>query len=69
MMTERTLQGGLTPRVLDLKQVAEELKAHPKTIRLMAQSGKIPGFRVGRLWRFSAQRIYEWIDNERDVAA
>jgi len=52
-----------TPRVLDLTQVAELLDAHPKTVRLMAQAGKIPAFRVGRLWRFSATRIYEWIDN------
>ena len=50
------------PRVLNLEQVAELLDAHPKTVRLMAQAGKIPAFRVGRLWRFSAVRIHEWID-------
>ncbi len=53
----------LTPRVMDLNQVADLLDAHPKTVRLMAQAGRIPGFRVGRLWRFSTTRIHEWIDN------
>jgi len=49
-------------KVLDLNEVAALLDAHPKTVRLMAQAGKIPAFRVGRLWRFSAQRIHEWIN-------
>lgn len=54
----------LTPRVMNLNQVADLLNAHPKTVRLMAQAGKkIPGFRVGRLWRFSAARLFEWIDS------
>jgi excisionase family DNA binding protein len=29
---------------------------------LMAQAGKIPARRVGKLWRFSADRLREWVD-------
>ena len=54
--------------VLDLNDVADLLHAHPKTIRLMAQAGRIPGFRVGRLWRFSASRIHAWIDGGYEQA-
>ena len=57
------------PRVLDLTQVAALLNAHAKTIRLMAHAGKIPGFRVGRLWRFFAARIFEWIEHETHTEA
>jgi excisionase family DNA binding protein len=57
------------PFVLNLEQVAKILDVHPKTVRLMAKSGKIPGFQVGSLWRFSAKRIHEWIDDPRPVAA
>jgi excisionase family DNA binding protein len=49
-------------RVLKLKQAAEVLQCHPKTLRLMAQAGKIPARRVGKLWRFSADRLREWIE-------
>jgi excisionase family DNA binding protein len=49
--------------VLDLNEVAEILRVHPKTVRLLAQSGRIPAFRMGRLWRFSRSKIIQWIDN------
>jgi excisionase family DNA binding protein len=51
-----------TGKVLKLTQAAEVLQCHPKTLRLMAQAGKIPARRVGRLWRFSADRLREWVD-------
>ena len=49
-------------KVLKLKQAAAVLQCHPKTLRLMAQAGKIPARRVGKLWRFSADRLREWIE-------
>lgn len=49
-------------KVLKLTQAAEVLQCHPKTLRLMAQAGKIPARRVGKLWRFSADRLREWIE-------
>jgi excisionase family DNA binding protein len=51
-----------TGKVLKLTQAAEVLQCHPKTLRLMAQAGKIPARRVGKLWRFSADRLREWVD-------
>jgi excisionase family DNA binding protein len=58
-----------SPLVLNLEQVAAILDVHPKTVRLMAVAGKIPAFRAGSLWRFSARRIHEWIDNPEIMAA
>ncbi|WP_158792271.1 helix-turn-helix domain-containing protein [Granulicella sp. L60] len=51
-----------TGKVLKLTQAAAVLQCHPKTLRLMAQAGKIPARRVGKLWRFSADRLREWVD-------
>ncbi len=48
--------------VLDLRQAADVLHCHPKTLRLMAQANKIPALRVGRLWRFSEKRLREWLE-------
>jgi excisionase family DNA binding protein len=53
---------GNRSEVLKLTQAAEVLQCHPKTLRLMAQAGKIPARRVGKMWRFSADRLREWID-------
>jgi len=48
--------------VLNLKAAAALLQCHPKTLRLMAQAKKVPARRVGKLWRFSALRLKEWIE-------
>ncbi|WP_035353772.1 helix-turn-helix domain-containing protein [Edaphobacter aggregans] len=50
------------PETLDLKQAAAVLHCHPKTLRLMAIADKVPGRRVGRLWRFSEKRLKEWLE-------
>ncbi len=37
---------------LTAEEAAKVLSIHPITIRRMAASGKIPAFRIGRVWRF-----------------
>jgi excisionase family DNA binding protein len=48
--------------VLNLKEAAAVLHCHPKTLRLMARAHKIPAVRVGKLWRFSKERIKDWLE-------
>jgi excisionase family DNA binding protein len=50
------------PDILDLRDVADLLRVHQKTVRLMAIDGKIPAFRAGRLWRFKKTKIVQWLD-------
>jgi excisionase family DNA binding protein len=38
--------------VWDCIQAAQFLRLHPKTVKRMAQAGKIPGCRLGRRWYF-----------------
>jgi excisionase family DNA binding protein len=48
--------------VLNLKEAAAVLHCHPKTLRLMARAHKIPAVRVGKLWRFSKERLRDWLE-------
>jgi excisionase family DNA binding protein len=59
--TKPNLLHVLEQEVLDLVAVAKLLKVHPKTVRQLAQAGKIPAFRLGKLWRFSRSGVHEWV--------
>lgn len=47
--------------LLDSVQAARLLRIHPKTVRAKARNGEIPAIRVGRVWRFRASSLDEWI--------
>ena len=48
--------------LLDVTEAAKLLRIHPKTLRSKARLGVIPGVQVGRLWRFRASALNEWLD-------
>jgi len=48
--------------LLDVTEAAKLLRIHPKTLRTKARRGVIPGVQVGRLWRFRASALNEWLD-------
>jgi excisionase family DNA binding protein len=47
--------------LLDVVEAAKLLRIHPKTLRMKARSGIIPGIRFGRLWRFRASALNRWL--------
>lgn len=53
------------------EQVAAFLKVHLKTVYKLAAEGKIPGRRVGRMWRFPRKEIEALVrkpkGNEDDI--
>ena len=52
-----------TARLGDVKTAALMLDLSAKTIRRMADAGKMPGvIRLGRLLRFDLDLIHRWID-------
>ena len=54
-----------TPRfepLLDTEEAAKLLRIHPKTLRRSARLGEIPATRIGRLWRFRASVLNEWLE-------
>jgi excisionase family DNA binding protein len=47
--------------LLDSEQAASLLRIHPKTLQKMARRGEIHGTHVGKLWRFRASDLNDWI--------
>ena len=60
-------QGNRLPKnikepLLDSRQAAAILKVHPRTLQRLVHRGQIRAVHVGKLWRFKASAIDEWID-------
>ena len=47
--------------ILTSEQAAAFLQIHPKTLQRMARQGRVPGYRVGDLWRFRASDLEAWL--------
>lgn len=45
------------PPLLSTEEVARRLGVDPVTVRRLAQRGELPAVRVGKQWRFDADRI------------
>jgi excisionase family DNA binding protein len=64
--------GGEPPDVLTVEQAAELLQLSAKTLKRLAQAGRVPGRRVGNQWRFSRRTLMDWLagpTSDRDPAA
>jgi excisionase family DNA binding protein len=48
--------------LLDVTEAARLLRIHPKTLRLKARSGEIPGIQIGRVWRFRVSALDRWVE-------
>lgn len=53
----------LDDEMLTIDDVARYLKLKPQTIYKWAQTGKIPGAKFGKEWRFRRSQIEAWIDS------
>jgi len=62
-MTDTNKLEPIPSDVLDVLDLATLLRIHPVTVRLKAASGEIPGRQIGNRWRFSRQRIMDWLAN------
>jgi len=60
---ERRARGsrGVMDEILEPKEVAKLLKVHQRTVVRWAEQGKLPGFKLGDLWRFRREAIEEHI--------
>jgi len=48
--------------LLDVTEAAKLLRIHPKTLRTKARHGEIPAKQIGKLWRFRASALNQWLD-------
>ena len=54
------------PRATDIPGIAELLKVSTDKVRSMAIAQEIPGFKVGRLWRFFPDAVIAKLAEPRD---
>ena len=47
--------------LLDSLEAARLLRIHPKTLKKMARRGEIRAAHIGKLWRFRASDLQEWL--------
>lgn len=50
--------------IITIKELADYLKIAEKTAYRFALEKKIPGFKVGKAWRFRVKEIEEWIEKQ-----
>lgn len=48
--------------ILTLFEASRYLKVHKATIYKLAQQGGLPGFKVGKVWRFRKDKIDAWAE-------
>ena len=51
-------------RLLDSDEAAAIMNCHPKSLQKLARKGVVRGVHVGKLWRFRASVIEEWIQRQ-----
>jgi excisionase family DNA binding protein len=49
--------------MINANQAAKILGLHPVTVRTMAARKEIPAIKIGKLWRFRASSLDEWIES------
>jgi excisionase family DNA binding protein len=60
----KTPQNVICPQfepLLDTAEAAALLQIHPKTLQKLARAGTVSGIRIGKLWRFRASALDEWL--------
>ena len=50
--------------LIDSEMAASIIGIHPKTLQKMARPGQIEAVHIGKLWRFRASNIEQWINKK-----
>ena len=56
-------------QVMTIKEVAEYLQVSTSTIYRLANTGKLPGRKVGGSWRFARTSIESWLTNSDEESS
>jgi excisionase family DNA binding protein len=51
----------MAKRILTVSELADHLSVHRITIYRLLKTGSIPGFKIGRVWRFELDQIATWM--------
>jgi excisionase family DNA binding protein len=48
--------------ILTIREVAELLKLHPKTVNRLANTGRLAAYKIGRQWRFRKSEFLQLLE-------
>ena len=51
----------MSERWLSVTEIADHLGVSKETVYRWLEKGKVPAHRVGKLWKFKAREVDEWI--------
>lgn len=54
-------------QLLSIRDVAQFLQLNQTTIYAWAQQGTLPGYKLGRTWRFRPSEIEAWLEERRNA--
>ena len=54
--------------LIDANAAAQYLGVHVETVRKLARQKRIPGLQVGDAWRFSPEKLEEWVASKLNSA-
>ena len=57
------------PEYLTPEQVAVKLQLNARVVRRLMAAGKLPGTKIGRIWRVSATALREFIERRSKPVA
>ena len=52
-------------RLWTINDTAQFMSLEPDTVRKMARDGRIPAFKLGRVWRFYPDKVTEWLNDQK----
>jgi len=64
MMTKTTNSDPVPVLTLTAEQVSQRLQLAPSTVYFYATVGKLPAIRIGKHWRFSAEKIQALVNGK-----
>jgi excisionase family DNA binding protein len=53
--------------IFTLAEASRYLKVNKATIYRLAQQGKMPAFKVGKIWRFKREKIEAWVEENSNI--
>ena len=64
MFKQNIWEGLMDSEFLTAEEVAEYLRLPLSTVYKLVQDKRLPGFKVGKHWRFRKDSIEKWIDDQ-----
>jgi len=56
-------ESNMNDEIMTIKDLSSYLKINEKTIYKLAKQGKLPGIKIGGMWRFKKDAIDNWMIN------